>query len=72
MRFDNWRFSEAATYVTKSRKKAVKLHPLRAPSGLSSLAFEAAMLSQRVPEPSEPDTLFPPMPQQPTDAAHAQ
>ena len=60
MRFNNWRFSDAATYVTT--KKSMKLHPLRAPSGFSSIAFQAAMMAQQeieprdeVPQPATPN-----------------
>ena len=45
MRFENWRFCETATYVT--RKKSAKLHPQGAPSGFSSIAFQAAMMAQQ-------------------------
>ena len=67
MRFNNWRFSEAVTYVTT--KKAVKLHPLRAPSGFSSIAFQAAVLEQRVPEPGEPSSDFLSVSQQSPDGS---
>ena len=52
MQFNNWRFNEAATYVTT--RKAVKLHPLRAPSGLLSVTTQGATQPQRTPTPREP------------------
>lgn len=61
MRFENWRFSEATSYVSTKQKKALKLNP-RAPSGFSSIAFEAAMLAQRPVEPDEPAPQFSPNP----------
>lgn len=55
MRFNKWRFCEAATYVTT--RKAVKLHPLRAPSGLFTVA--SAMPPQQTPNPREPHAVPP-------------